>query len=70
MYYPHDINAQLKHESMETERLDVSLLTILTWKNLFFAEYSTKFIEIQDWLLLICLLRQLSSFDTIIVQMS
>ena len=26
MYYPHDINAQLKHESMETERLDVSLL--------------------------------------------
>ena len=37
--------------------------TILTWKNLFFAEFSTKFIEIQGWLLLtffICLLNQLT----------
>ena len=47
-------------------------LTILTWKNLFFAEFSTKFIEIQGWLLLtffIYLLNQLSSFNSIFVQM-
>ena len=46
--------------------------TILTWKNLFFAEFSTKFIEIQGWLLLtffICLLNQLISVNSIIVQM-
>ena len=46
--------------------------TILTWKNLFFAEFSTKFIEIQGWLLLtffICLLNQLTSVNSIIVQM-
>ena len=39
-------------------------LTILTWKNLCFTEFSTKFIEIQGWLLLtffICLHNQLSS---------
>ena len=48
-------------------------LTILTWKNLCFAEFSTKFIAIQGWLLLtffICLLNQLSSFNSTIVQMS
>ena len=45
----------------------------LTRKNLWFAEFSTKFIEIQGWLLLtffICLHNQLSSFNSIIVQMS
>ena len=49
-------------------------LTIFTWnKNLCFAGFSTKFIEIQGWLLLtffICLHSQLSSFNSIIVQMS
>ena len=38
-----------------------------------FAEFSTKFIEKQDWLLLtffICLHNQLSSFNSISVQMS
>ena len=47
-------------------------LTILTWKNLCFAEFSTKFIEMQGWLplaFLICLHNQLSSFNSIIVQM-
>ena len=47
-------------------------VTILTWKNLCFAEFSTKFIEMQGWLLLaflICLHNQLSSFNSIIVQM-
>ena len=48
-------------------------LTILTWKNLCFTEVVKKFIEIQGWLLLtlfICLHYQLSSFNSIIVQMS
>ena len=46
------------------------LLTILTWKALSLLK---KIIEIQGWLLLtffICLHNQLSSFDSIIVQMS
>ena len=38
-------------------------LMMLTWKNLCFAEFSTKFIEIQGWLLL-------TFFSSIIVQMS
>ena len=45
------------------------LLTILTWKALSLLK---KIIEIQGWLLLtffICLHNQLSSFDSIIVQM-
>ena len=44
------------------------LLTILTWKALSLLK---KIIEIQGWLLLtffICLHNQLSSFDSIIVQ--
>ena len=47
------------------------ILTIFLWKNLCFAEFSTKFIEIQGWLLLtfsICLLNQLSILNSIIVQ--
>ena len=47
-------------------------LTILTWKNLCFTECSTKFNEIQGWLLLtfvICSHNQLSSFNSKIVQM-
>ena len=46
------------------------LLTILTWKALSLLK---KIIEIQGWLLLtffICLHNQLSSFNSIIVQMS
>ena len=54
-------------EALPTNRLKA--LTILTWnKNLCFAEFSTKFIEIQSWLLLIffiCLRNQLSSFNSI-----
>ena len=46
---------------------------ILTWKkNLCFAEFSTKLIEIKGCLLLtffICFHNQLSSFNSIIVQM-
>ena len=45
-------------------------LTILTWKNLCLTE---KFIEKQGWLLLtffICLYNQLSSLNSIIVQIS
>ena len=48
-------------------------LTILTGKNLCFTEFSTKFIEMQGWLLLtffMCLHNQLSFFNSIIVQMS
>ena len=48
-------------------------LTTLTWNNLCFTEFSTKFIEIHGWLLLtffIYLHNQLSSFNSIIVQMS
>ena len=48
-----------------------TLLTIHTWKNLCFTVQ--KFIEMQGWLLLtffICLHNQLSSFNSIIVQMS
>ena len=48
-------------------------LTIHTRKNLCFTEFSTKILEIQSWLLLtflICLHNQLSSFNSIIVQMS
>ena len=40
--------------------------------NLCLAEFSTKFIEVQGWLLLtffICLYNQLSSFNSIIVEM-
>ena len=49
------------------------ILTILTWKNLYFAKFSTEFIEIHGWLPLtffICLLNQLRFFNSIIVQMS
>ena len=48
-------------------------LTILTWKTCAFLNSVQKFIEIQGWLLLtffICLHNQLSSFNSIIVQMS
>ena len=49
-------------------------LAILTWKrNLCFAEFSTKFIDIQGWLLLtffMFLHNQLSSFNSIVVQIS
>ena len=54
-------------------QLHQTSLTILTWKNLCFTEISTKFIEIKGWLLLtffICLHNQLSSFNSIIVQVS
>ena len=46
--------------------LIVDHLTTLTWKNLCITELSTKFIQIQGWLLLkffICLCNQLSSFS-------
>ena len=49
------------------------LLTILPWKNLHFTSSVQQLIEIQGWLLLtifICLHNQLSSFNSIIVQMS
>ena len=49
------------------------ILTIFSWKYLCFAEFSTKFIEIQGWMLLtfsICLLNQLSFLNSIMVQMS
>ena len=48
-------------------------LTILTWKNFALLNSVQKFVEIQGWLLLtffICLHNQLSSFNSIIVQMS
>ena len=52
---------------------NLTFLTILTWKNWYFAEFSTKFIEIQGCLLLtffICLLNQLSALNSILGQMS
>ena len=48
-------------------------LTILTWKTCVLLNSVQKFLEIQGWLLLtffICLHNQLSSFNSIIVQMS
>ena len=51
----------------------VNKLTIHKWKNLRFTEFSTKIIEVQGWLFLalfMCLHNQLSSFNSIIVQMS
>ena len=48
-------------------------LTILTWKACVLLNSVQKFLEIQGWLLLtffICLHNQLSSFNSIIVQMS
>ena len=49
------------------------MLTILTSRSCALLNSVQKFIEIQDWLLLtffICLHNQLSSFNSIIVQMS
>ena len=48
-------------------------LTILTWKTCVLLNSVQKFLEIQGWLLLtffICLHNQLSSLNSIIVQMS
>ena len=48
-------------------------LTIFTWKTCVLLNSVQKFIEMQGWLLLtffICLHNQLSSFNSIIVQMS
>ena len=44
-------------------------LTILTWKNLCVTELVQRFIEIEGWVLLM-FFSQLSSFNSIIVQMS
>ena len=73
------INCSLEQLSKRDETIfsyenQVCNLTILTCKkNLCFAEFSTKFIKIKGWLLLtffICLHNQLSSFNSITVQMS
>ena len=44
---------------------------ILTWKDLTLLNSLQKFIEIEGWLLLcVCLHNQLSSFNSIILQLS
>ena len=61
----------LKHHTrLSIEPHGQSDLTILTWKNC--GALLKKFIEIQGWLLLtffICLHNQLSSFNSIVIQM-
>ena len=49
------------------------MLTVLTWKTSALLNLVQKFIEVKGWLLLtffVCLHNQLSSFNSIIVQMS